>query len=441
MFLSLNLSIVGRGLRWGGLMLVASIAAANPSTVPPTTVAIWTGGEDGVNVYTIPGLLVTQRGTVIAYAEARHEGRGDGGKVDLVIKRSLDGGRTWTRSFFIERAQADENYVLATIVQDRTTDRIFFFAALRNEGLTDTTTTNTYRFSDDDGASWSSPHDITSVLYAADEDIQRQIRAGTAPAAFEGEDASLFGRKLIFFGPGRSIQLSSDHATHPNRLVVPLFYIKDRIIKPRAKRGYGDAVLVSDDHGKTWFVAGTAPLGDHGSSEVSVVELEDGRLVMNARAAPPESSGMVRAGRTVSFSHDAGASWTTPVPDTSGIPLYIETSSGLLNYSIGRIDPTGTSRILFSFPLSQTLESSAQPQTGVHGRNTGTVLLSYDGGQSWAVQKEIVPGSFGYSNLDKLPDNTIVVIHENATGTVVCLTRFSLDWLTDGRDSIIGGPQ
>jgi hypothetical protein len=414
------------------LLPVAAPSFALAAFPTPETSTLWKAGEDGVAVHTIPGLLVTTGGVAIAYAEARDR-RGDGGPVDIVIKRSLDGGRTWTKSQFIERGRGADNYVLATLVQDRVSGRVYFFTALRDGGLSDRTTTNHFRYSDDNGATWSAPFDITGMLYAADERMQRDLRAGRAPRQFEGDDPDLFGRQLVFFGPGRSIQLSAQHSTQPNRIVVPLFYIKDRTITPRAKRGYGNAVLVSDDGGCSWSVPGTVPLGEYGSSEISIVELADGRIMMNARGAPPESSGMSVAGRTVAFSDDGGATWTRPIPDTSGIPNYIETSSGLLRISHPATDPNTKSRILFSFPNSLPPEGA---RAGSAHRADGTVLLSYDEGRSWPVRKLLVPGSFGYSNMDILPDGTFLIVYENATGTAVSATRFTLGWLTDGQDTV-----
>ncbi len=417
-------------------LALSTICNAGNAAHAPESSIVWSAGEDGINVYTIPGLLVTKSGVVIAYSEAR-ERRGDGGKVDVVIKRSLDGGRTWSQNYFIERAPGRENYVLATLVQDRVSGRVYFFAALRDEGLTDKTTTNTYRYSNDDGATWSESYDITDTLYKADKKIQSALREGRASSEFDGDDPELFGRNLIFFGPGKSIQLSENHPEYPNRLVVPLFYIKDRTITPRGKRGYGNAVLISDDGGVNWSVPGTVPLGAYGSAEASIVELDDGRLMLNCRGAPPESSGMTVAGRTVSYSSNGGATWTRPKPDTSGIPNYIETSSGLLRLPHKSTNSNKTSRILFCFPHSLPPENTVILR-GLHKlRANGTVLLSYDEGKSWPVRKLVVPGSFGYSNMDALTDDTVLMIHENAIGTIVSMTRFTLDWLTDRHDVAI----
>jgi hypothetical protein len=398
----------------------------------PTVANIWTAGEEGYPVYTIPGLLVTRRGTALACAEARQT-RGDGGRVDLAIKRSLDGGTTWQNSTLIERARGHENYVLATMVEDRRSGRVFCFCALRRRGLADTETINTYRTSDDDGITWSDPHDITHIVHEADARLQARIHDGTAGPGFEGEDPALYGRRLVFFGPGRSIQMSATHPRFPHRMVVPLFYMKDRNLQPRGRRGYGDAVLVSDDGGGTWFVPGTAPIGEHGSSEVSVAEVADGRLVLNARCAPPASTRLSVASRTVSYSSDGGATWTRPRRDTSGIPDHLETSCGLLRASHPATDPQGRSRLLFSFP-------NALPNgSGEHGtpvRRDGTILMSYDEGQSWPVRKLLVPGSFGYSNMDLLPDGSVLLVHEDARGTRVDAVRFTIEWLTSGRDGL-----
>src|SRR5688572_3685609 len=55
---------------------------------------IWRAGEDGYKLFRIPGIVVTSKGTVLAYAEARKSERGDWGAIDIVLRRSTDGGRT-----------------------------------------------------------------------------------------------------------------------------------------------------------------------------------------------------------------------------------------------------------------------------------------------------------------------------------------------------------
>ncbi len=59
-------------------------------------VPLWTAGQGGYHTYRIPALLVTAKGSVLAFCEGRKTGPGDHGDVDLITKRSTDGGRTWS---------------------------------------------------------------------------------------------------------------------------------------------------------------------------------------------------------------------------------------------------------------------------------------------------------------------------------------------------------
>src|SRR6185503_10317824 len=53
-------------------------------------------GQNGYALYRIPGVLVTKRGTVLAYCEARRTGKSDWDAIDIMLRRSADGGKTWS---------------------------------------------------------------------------------------------------------------------------------------------------------------------------------------------------------------------------------------------------------------------------------------------------------------------------------------------------------
>ncbi len=63
----------------------------------PTQRDIFVAGKDGYASYRIPSLLVTRLGTVLAICEGRKRSSSDSGDIDLVQRRSLDGGNTWVR--------------------------------------------------------------------------------------------------------------------------------------------------------------------------------------------------------------------------------------------------------------------------------------------------------------------------------------------------------
>ena len=47
----------------------------------------------GIHTFRIPALIAARNGTLLAFAEGRRSGGGDAGDIDLVLKRSRDGGR------------------------------------------------------------------------------------------------------------------------------------------------------------------------------------------------------------------------------------------------------------------------------------------------------------------------------------------------------------
>ena len=74
---------------------VATVKSAEPADKPPGE-AIFTSGEDGYNTYRIPSLAVIRNGTILAFCEGRKMSGGDSGVIDLLVKRSTDGGSSWS---------------------------------------------------------------------------------------------------------------------------------------------------------------------------------------------------------------------------------------------------------------------------------------------------------------------------------------------------------
>jgi len=56
-----------------------------------------TGGTEGYLTFRIPGFVATPGGALLLFTDGRINSRGDIGKMDLILKRSPDGGRTWEK--------------------------------------------------------------------------------------------------------------------------------------------------------------------------------------------------------------------------------------------------------------------------------------------------------------------------------------------------------
>jgi len=57
---------------------------------------IFKSGENGYACFRIPAIIKSKQGDLLAFAEGRKDGCGDAGDIDLVMKRSADGGNTWS---------------------------------------------------------------------------------------------------------------------------------------------------------------------------------------------------------------------------------------------------------------------------------------------------------------------------------------------------------
>lgn len=165
----------------------------------------------------------------------------------------------------------------------------------------------------------------------------------------------------------------------------------------------------SDDHGKTWYFIDT-PIQP--ADESKVIELADGTLMINARV---NGKGM----RYVHTSTDGGKTWTT-----EEAPELIDPgcNASIIRYTAIE-DGYKKNRLLFSNAKSEK------------GRVNMTVRISYDEGKTWSEGKTIYEGPSAYSDMTILANGDIGLFFEQDEYTKNPFVSFSLDWLTDGKDS------
>ena len=77
------------------LLALLSLGVGASAAEVTERVDLFSAGDGGVHTYRIPAIVQTQGGVLLAFAEARHNSRSDTGDIDLVVRRSTDGGRTW----------------------------------------------------------------------------------------------------------------------------------------------------------------------------------------------------------------------------------------------------------------------------------------------------------------------------------------------------------
>jgi sialidase-1 len=322
-------------------------------------VDVFTAGTDGYHTYRIPAIVRAKDGTLLAFAEGRKAGRSDAGDIDLLVKRSRDGGRTWSGHTIVWN-HADNTAGNPCPVVDQRTGTVWMLAT-HNLG-TDKETDIIHKRSKGTRTVW--------VLHSKDHGITwsdaTEITATTKDPSW-GWYAT---------GPGIGIQLQ--HGPHAGRLVIPANHSFD---DPNGnlrggKYSHRAHVIYSDDAGKTWKLGGsTGP----NTNESQIVELAApaGAILDNMR------SYFNRSRRTHSISTDGGLTWTAPADNPDLVEPVCQASIVRQNFPQGN----RPGLLLFSNP--------ADPKARVNL----TVRSSTDDGKTWPGKLVLHEGPSAYSCL------------------------------------------
>jgi sialidase-1 len=356
------------------LLLISRCPAAEPPE--PAKTDLFLRDTAGYAIYRIPGIIVSTKGTLLAYCEARRPPGGDWSHLDVMLRRSADGGKTWDGPTLIagESKATTNNPVM---IPDAKTGAIHFLHCVDYARCF-------YSRSDNDGKTFSKEVEITGAF-----------------EAFHKE----YAWTVIATGPGHGIQLKS------GRLVVPVWLALKHEHHPSVT-----ASIYSDDHGATWqagqIIPGKEKIPD--MNETTAVQLEDGRVMFNIRSPAKE------ARRAVSISPDGASGWTMPAFDEA---LYEPVCFASI---VGFHDASAQFHILFSNP-----DSRADVQPGKRGqRKNLTIRLSDDQAKTWRAARVLDPGPSGYSDLAVGPDGSIYCLYERgAKSAALTVAKFQLEWV------------
>lgn len=350
-------------------------------------------GTHGSRYYRIPALTRANNGWLVAVTDKRWSSNGDlPNNIDVVARVSKDNGATWTEPVTIAGTAAlggDYGHGDPAIVTDRVTGDIFVLVCSK-QGFFYGTPTNPQLIkvivSHDNGLTWDAPVDITNSLYGAGCD-----------------DAARSGIHALFPSSGSFTQTADGKLL----CVAPVRYTSNT-----THSTFGAHIISSSDHGKTWTMSNNAALLD--ADESKIVELDNGNWLVSSRHA---------GGRYFATSSNEGESWSSRTTKTE---LYEPGCNGDLIRLTSLSGGSDKNRLLHSIPNAGS-------------RKNVTVFLSTDEGDTWTVKKSICPKGSAYSSLTVLPDGTIGCYYEEdglEGGYQMRFVRFSLEWLTDGEDSI-----
>jgi sialidase-1 len=388
------------------LFVCTSLRAAGPFIDKQDLFKV--GDDPDFKLYHIPGIVVTARGTVLAWCEARKKG-GDWDDIKVLMRRSTDDGVTWSapkslvdvpghknKNPFALRIEhvdpMDVTYNNPVLIADRdgTVHMLVCLEYMRCF----------YQRSEDDGITWSAPTEITATF----ESFRKN-----------------YDWKVLATGPNHSIQIRS------GRLVVPVWLSTGT--GGNAHRPSVTGTIYSDDQGRTWKAGDIAvPCTEEwiNPNETVAIELSDGSVMLNCRNESKAHR------RLITISPDGATGWSTPKFDNALLePICM---AGIVRYSLDR------PRILFCNPDNLSRADGKEEPGKNRDRKNVSVKLSYDEGKTWVVNKSLEPGASMYSDIAVTKSGTILCFYGRGTkpgfaGDALTLARFNLEWLTDGKDS------
>jgi sialidase-1 len=342
---------------------------------------VFVSGQGGYRTYRIPAVEVAPDGTLLAFAEARKYSDADPGfgrqDIDLVYRRSTNNGATWSPMTVLEDPGELWSAANPATVVDRTNGRCWVFYLRSRPGRsTDTSRPGTddmqtlARWSDNSGQTWSEPVDLTAVA--------REMEDKTWRASVPG--------------PGGAIQ------TRNGRLLVPMW-----------KAPFANFAIFSDDHGRTWQHGQLVP-GKQGGDECQVVELADGRILMDIR----QETG---AHRWLAESGDGGKTWAEPRPGLVVTPVMCALERFTLQAA-----GDDRNRLVWTGPKGPD-------------RRRLVIRTSYDEGRTFASERLVSDQYAAYSDLAILKDKTVGLLWERGVERgyqFITFTRLNREWLEPG---------
>lgn len=354
--------------------------------------------------FRIPSLVVTQQGALLAFAEGRRVAS-DHHKGPIVLKRSTDGGKTWLPLQIVAKdGRSSLNNPTPVVLPDSGRILVCYQRYAENYhsrpishegvqlaeiGFDGPHVQRTFCVqSDDDGQTWSEPRDITPQMKRPPPVL------------------------LNISGPGIGIVLREGEFR--GRIVVP----SSQSVIVAEKRVYGSYATYSDDDGESWTLGDPTPNAHQGTGgETQIVELADGRLMMDVRD---------RGHRRLAYSSDGGQSWSK-----------LEHHRQLLD--------SGCMGCVVRYDLSdgRNLLLHSGSRKRIKGRRSqGEIYGSWDHGKSWPVNRIYHPGSFDYSSMAVLPNGDIGILAEFDYGVKgmfndLRFVRFNLAWLMDDQDVLV----
>ena len=371
------------------------------------SVDIFEARKEGYKTYRVPGITVSKNNIVLATAEARPSMGDDWDFNDIIMRRSLDEGDTFGERKFIANHKdiGDGPISNFVMIPDMNSGRIIAVYCWKYSRVFKI-------YSDDDGATFSEPQEITETFNKFHDD---------------------YDWKVCATGPGHGIQLSN------GRMIIPV-WLSDGSGTEMGKGNLGHRPSIitsihSDDNGLSWergdiVCRHNDNIDDNiliNPSETIPVQLNDGSVMLNIRS----ESEIDR--RLIAVSPDGSTNWTIRGFDNALLEPVCMASIIKSN----QLNDKDTNDILFINP--DNLENITHPlgHLNENDRKRLTVKLSLDDAKTWPISKVIEEGPSGYSDVAQLASGDFLCIYEceiierRCDDKYIRVSKFNKNWLKE----------
>ena len=350
-------------------------------------VVIHRQGEHSCHTFRIPGIAVTNSGTLLAVYDMRYRSRRDlQGHMDIGLSRSTDGGKTWEKPRPImdmgrhgglpedQNGCSDPN-----ILVDRATGEIIV-SAVWTHGKPGT-------------HQWKGRGSEPGLELSRSSQFMmvRSVDDGQTWSKPENQTAKLKNPAWHLFAPGPGNGITMKDGT----LVMPT--------GGRDEKGVPFSSLMwSKDHGKTWTLSSPARSN---TNESAVAELSDGSLMLNMRDNRNRKDKSRTNGRAVSVTADLGKTWKVHPSDHGSLPEPVCMAS-LISHRL----KDGRAVLFFSNPHHKSR------------RQNMTLQMSLDDGKTWNKPVLLDRNGGAYSSLVMVNDRTVGILYESSRADLVFQT-------------------